>query len=126
MTNEELVALIQAGDHVQDNMGLLYQQNRRFITGIALPFSSSVELDDLMQEAYFGLEKAVSKYDPTLGYAFLTYAENHIRLSIQRYCQNCGRLKRVPVHVLEQISKYQKFRSDFQAVVGDEPTDEEY
>lgn len=28
MTNEELVALIQAGDHVQDNMGLLYQQNR--------------------------------------------------------------------------------------------------
>ena len=42
MTNEELVALIQAGDHVQDNMGLLYQQNRRFITGIALPFSSSV------------------------------------------------------------------------------------
>lgn len=126
MTNEELVALIQAGDHVQDNMGLLYQQNRRFITGIALPFSNSVELDDLMQEAYFGLEKAVSKYDPTLGYAFLTYAENHIRLSIQRYCQNCGRLKRVPVHVLEQISKYQKFRSDFQAVVGDEPTDEEY
>lgn len=126
MTNEELVDLIQAGDHVQDNMGLLYQQNRRFITGIALPFSSSVELDDLMQEAYFGLEKAVSKYDPTLGYAFLTYAENHIRLSIQRYCQNCGRLKRVPVHVLEQISKYQKFRSDFQAVVGDEPTDEEY
>lgn len=68
MTNEELVDLIQAGDHVQDNMGLLYQQNRRFITGIALPFSSSVELDDLMQEAYFGLEKAVSKYDPTLGY----------------------------------------------------------
>ena len=126
MTNEELVALIQAGDHVRDNMGLLYQQNRRFITGIALPFSNSVELDDLMQEAYFGLEKAVSKYDPTLGYAFLTYAENHIRLSIQRYCQNCGRLKRVPVHVLEQISKYQKFRSDFQAVVGDEPTDEEY
>ena len=44
----------------------------------------------------------------------------------KRQCQNCGRLKRVPVHVLEQISKYQKFRSDFQAVVGDEPTDEEY
>ena len=82
MTNEELVALIQAGDHVSENMTMLYQQNRRFIAGLALPFSNSVELDDLMQEAYFGLEKAVSKYDPTLGYAFLTYAENHIRLSI--------------------------------------------
>ena len=59
MTNEELVALIQAGVDVQENMGQLYQQNRNFIVGIALPYSKSCELDDLMQEAYFGLENAV-------------------------------------------------------------------
>ena len=126
MTNEELVALIQAGGHVSENMTMLYQQNRRFIAGIALPFSNSSDLEDLMQEAYFGLERAVSKYDASLGYKFLTYAENWIRQSLQRYCQNNGNLKRMPIHVLEQISQYQKFRSDFQAVVGDEPTDEEY
>lgn len=126
MTNEELVALIQAGDHVQDNMGQLYQQNREFIAKIALPYSKSVELEDLLQEAYFGLEKAVQRYDPTTGFKFLTYAESWIRQSIHRYCQNSGNLKRLPVHVLENISKYQKFRSDFQSIVGDEPTDEEY
>lgn len=48
MTNEELVALIQAGDHVSENMTMLYQQNRRFIAGIALPFSNSSDLEDLM------------------------------------------------------------------------------
>ena len=48
MTNEELVALIQAGDHVSENMTMLYQQNRRFMTGIALPFSNSSDLEDLM------------------------------------------------------------------------------
>ena len=72
MTNEELVALIQAGGHVSENMTMLYQQNRRFIAGIALPFSNSSDLEDLMQEAYFGLERAVSKYDASLGYKFLT------------------------------------------------------
>lgn len=51
MTNEELVALIQAGVDVQENMGQLYQQNRNFIVGIALPYSKSCDLDDLMQEA---------------------------------------------------------------------------
>ena len=112
MTNEELVALIQAGDHVQDNMGQLYQQNKNFIVGIALPFSNAADMDDLMQEAYFGLYKAAQKFDPDLGFKFLTYAEYPIRVSVQRYCQNNGQLKRVPVHVLEQISKYQKFRYD--------------
>lgn len=126
MTNEELVALIQAGDHVQDNMGQLYQQNREFIAKIALPYSKSVELEDLLQEAYFGLEKAVQRYDPTTGFKFLTYAEDCIRGTIQRYCQKSGNLRRLPVHILVNISKYQKFRSEFQSIVGDEPTDEEY
>lgn len=126
MTNEELVALIQAGDHVQDNMGQLYQQNKNFIVGIALPFSNAADMDDLMQEAYFGLYKAAQKFDPDLGFKFLTYAEYPIRVSVQRYCQNNGQLKRVPVHVLEQISKYQKFRYDLRAVAGTDPTDEEY
>lgn len=126
MTNEELVALIQSGVDVQNNMGHLWEQNRNFIIKIALPFSKSCELEDLIQEAYFGLERAVQKYDPEKGFQLLTYAEHQIRQAIQRYCQNSGQLKRVPVHTLEQISKYQKFRSDYQAITGSEPVDEEY
>lgn len=126
MTNEELVALIQAGINASDNMGQLYQQNEGFIRNVAFPFSKTVELEDLMQEAYFGLEKAVQKFNPNEGVQFLTYAEYLIRSCVQRYCANCGRAKRIPVHVVERISKYQKFHSDFRAVVGDEPIDQEY
>lgn len=126
MTNEELVALIQSGVDVQENMAQLYRQNRRFIIKIALPYSNTCELEDLVQEAYFGLEKAAKRFEADRGFKFLTYAENWIRQAIQRYCQNNGNLKRVPVHVLEQISKYQKFRNDFSSVVGVEPTDEDY
>lgn len=100
MTNEELVALIQAGVDVQENMGQLYQQNRNFIVKIVLPYSKSCEMDDLMQEAYFGLEKAVQRFEPDRDVLFISYAGIWIRNVIQRYCQNNGNLKRVPVHVV--------------------------
>lgn len=126
VTNEELVALIQAGENVQTNMAQLYKQNQNFIRKIALPFSKSVEMDDLMQEAYLGLVKSVEKYDPDLGFKFITYAEYDIKHAIQRYIQNSGMIKRLPAHILTLISKYQKFRSDYQATNGIEPTDEKY
>ena len=56
----------------------------------------------------------------------MTYAEHSIRICIQRYCAFNGQSKEIPLHVISQISKYQKFRSDFRAIVGDEPTDQEY
>ena len=59
MTNEELVEQIQNGVNVKENMGLLYEQNIGFITKIVHPFSAYAEEEDLMQEAYIGLHKAV-------------------------------------------------------------------
>lgn len=126
MTNEELVALIQAGVDVQENMAQLYQQNQRFIIELAMPFTKSCELEDLVQEAYFGLEQAVQKFEPDQGFKFLTFASYDIRRAIQRYCQNNGNLKRIPVHVLERISKYQRFRDDYRMSVGEEPSDMQY
>ena len=126
MTNEELVALIQAGVDVQENMGELYQQNRNFIVGIALPYSKTCDMDDLMQEAYLGLEKAVRMFNADMGFTFLTYAGGWIRQVISRYCQNNGNLKRLPVHVVERISKYQRFRDDYRMSIGEEPSDEQY
>lgn len=125
MTNEELVAEIQAGINVQANMAELYQQNRGMIVQMALPFTGVCELDDLLQEAYFGLEKAVQGFDPGKGFKFMTYAEHRIRRAFYQYTVN-SRNRVISFHTLEQISKYQKFRSDFRAVVGDEPTDQEY
>lgn len=126
LTNEELVAKIQAGINVQEYMGLLFEQNRKYIYKIAVHYSSVAEIDDLMQEGYFGLERAVKGYQPEFGTAFISYAGYWIEQAMKRYIQNMGRTKRIPIHVLENISKYQKFRADFQAITGNEPSDDEY
>lgn len=126
MTNEELVALIQAGVNVNDNMGQLYEQNRGFISKLVFPYTRSYEMDDLMQEAYFGIAEAAHKYQPDQEVQFLTYAEYWIKQKVQRCIENNGRLKRIPVHILSLISKYQKIKVEFKTQYDTEPTDDEY
>lgn len=124
MTNEELVEKIQSSEDVESNMGLLYQQNRRLIYKFALPFSNMVDMDDLMQEAYFGLVKAVEKYDPEKEFKFLTYAEWQIRGHLQRYCYNFGKNRRIPVHMIERMSKYHDVIRKYENEHGEKPSDD--
>lgn len=124
MTNEELVEQIQAGIDVQGNMGILYEQNKSFIHKLALPYSKFVEVEDLMQEGYFGLEKAVKKFNPNKEFKFLTYAEWTIRGAMQRYCYEVGNSKRIPVHMITTISKYYKILSAYQNEYSDYPSDD--
>lgn len=126
MTNEELVAEIQAGVNVPDNMAQLYQQNKPFIRKVVFPFSSCCEMDDLMQEAYFGLYNAAQGFRKEEGFKFTTYAEWPIRTAVQRYCQRTGQQKKLPPQIIHQISQYQKFKSDVMAATGEEPSDQEY
>lgn len=124
MTNEELVEKIQSGEDVESNMGLLYQQNRRLIYKFALPYSDMADMDDLMQEAYFGLVKAVEKYDPEKEFKFITYAEWNIRGHLQRYCYNFGKNRRIPVHMIERMSKYHDVIRKYENDYGEKPSDE--
>ena len=59
MTNEELVRLIQDGIDTKANLWELYDRNRGFIADTVGRYSAYAEMDDLMQEAYFGLARAV-------------------------------------------------------------------
>lgn len=126
MTNEELVEHIQAGENVQDNLAQLYEQNLSIIRKIVFPFSNMGEMDDLLQEAFFGLKKAAEGYEPDLGFKFTTYLDWPVRSAVQRYLQNCGQTIRIPAHMVEKISKYQKFKADFTQITGHEPVDKEY
>lgn len=126
MTNEELVDLIQSGENIKQNMAELYQQNRNYIYKIALPYSKSCEMDDLMQEAYFGLVEAVDHFDPDQGFKFITYMPHWIKLKIHRYVENCGRAKRISSSELQLMSKYQKFKRDFRNYHDGEPTEADY
>ena len=125
MTNEELVEQIQNGVNVQENMGLLYEQNIRFITKIVHPFSAYAEEEDLMQEAYIGLHKAVEGFDASKGFLFLTYAPHQIRQQCRRYLDNYARTKRIPVHVLERMREYKKLLEEHNGSMTEEMVKEE-
>ena len=131
MTNEELVALIQAGTDVTENLGLLYQQNLplidKFVTPLANVVRSSAVIDkaDLMQEAYFGLVKAANEYDPTKGALFISFAELHIKTALRESKENFIGSKRIPAHMVEVISKYHRFRNKVISESGIEPTQKE-
>lgn len=125
MTNEELVDLIQSHVDVKENMGLLYQQNKKLIYQLVLPYSKSVEIDDLMQEAYIGLWRAVQHYDSSKEFKFITYAAWKIQCAAQRYCLNNSLTKRIPINVLELIHKYHKFRNDYHNQYNEYPTDQQ-
>lgn len=136
MSNEELVQLIQEGNtnYLED----LYMQNKNFIYSIVKKYSfitgvknshnqtAITESEDLMQEAYFGLYKAVMKYDSDQGTTFLTYAGSWIQQAIRRYIENCGNIVRVSVHMQAKIYRYNKTTSLYLQKYNREPTRDEY
>lgn len=120
MTNEELVEQIQNGVNVKENMGLLYEQNIGFITKIVHPFSAYAEEEDLMQEAYIGLHKAVEGFDASKGFLFLTYAPHQIRQQCRIYLNNYARTNRIPVHMLEKMREYKKLFAEYNGNLTEE------
>lgn len=131
MTNEELVILIQSKEDVRHNMGLLYQQNERFIYKVVLPYikflgSTSLDKEDLLQEAYFGLVEAVNRFDADSGNKFITYAKYWIKTKVHRYIENHGRAKRIPSYELQLVSKYNQIRKSFSNYNDREPTSNDY
>lgn len=113
--NEELVRQIQAGINVSSNLEQLYLKNRPFIYNTAVKYSKQAEIDDLMQEGYLGLQKAASMYNPDHETKFITYAGYWIQRYIQRYCGNCGNVKRIPIHLLSEIARYKRFLAQCQS-----------
>ncbi|MDF2537715.1 MAG: hypothetical protein K0S76_736 [Herbinix sp.] len=125
MTNEELVDRIQQGIDPGVCMEQLYRQNYGYIYKIAHRLAYSDDIEDLLQEAYFGLYEAVQRYENTAGVLFMSYASFWIKQSIKRYKEKSGRCIRIPSGMQEQIYKYKKLISAYQTQIGRMPTDKE-
>ena len=125
MTNEQLVLRIRAGENVAENMLALWQQCRVIIVELARKYSAVAEQEDLEQEAYFAISKAVDSYDHEKGASFLTWARFWIRQQMVRYIQNHGTV-RLPVHSGERIRKYRELQSAFLMHIGRLPDTREY
>jgi RNA polymerase primary sigma factor len=120
----ELAARIKKGDKKAREQ--MIKANLRLVVKIARDYEGiGLPLLDLISEGNIGLMKAVERFDPSKGGKLSTYGSWWIKQSIKRALANQSKTIRLPVHLVDKISKMRRTAMRLQEELGREPTDDE-
>ncbi|MCW5556911.1 MAG: sigma-70 family RNA polymerase sigma factor [Verrucomicrobiae bacterium] len=120
----ELAARIRAGDEAARE--LMIRANLRLVVKIAKDYDGmGLPLLDMINEGNIGLMRAVERFDPNKGAKLSTYAAWWIKQAIKRGLANQGKTIRLPVHLVDRVSKIRRTAVRLHEDLGREPTDAE-